>query len=88
MPAMGLGGTADVQVGELVEERLEDVAGADAWVGGDREAVLSWNGETFERDARDRVVGAWATGRGRARTAARRTGLGASAPQAWQRGHQ
>jgi hypothetical protein len=31
---------------QLVEEGLEDVAGADAGVGGDREAVLGRDGET------------------------------------------
>ena len=45
MPAVCLGGAADVQVDELVEQRLQHVAGADAGVGGDGEAELGRHGE-------------------------------------------
>ena len=45
MPGVGFGGAADVEVGQLVEQGLEDVTGTDAGVGGDREAVLGRDGE-------------------------------------------
>ncbi|HSS32501.1 MAG TPA: hypothetical protein VLL27_04390 [Solirubrobacterales bacterium] len=45
MPAVGFGCAADVEVSELMKQGLEDVAGADAGVGGDRESVLGRDGE-------------------------------------------
>ncbi len=45
VPGVRFGSAADVEVGELVEEGLEDVAGADVRVGGDREAKLGGDGE-------------------------------------------
>lgn len=45
VPGVGLGGAADVQVDQLVEERLSDVAGADPGVVGDLEAELAGNGK-------------------------------------------
>jgi hypothetical protein len=44
--ACGSGAAPDVQVNELVEQRLERVAGTDAGVGGDREAELRGHRET------------------------------------------
>lgn len=45
MPSPGLGGPAQVKVDELVEEGLEDVAGADSGIGSDREAELRGDSE-------------------------------------------
>ncbi len=45
MPGVGLGGATYVQMDQLVEERLQDVTGADSGVDGDREAKLGGDGE-------------------------------------------
>ena len=45
MPGVGFAGAADVEVDQLVQQGLEDVAGADAGIGGDREAELAGDGE-------------------------------------------
>jgi len=45
VPGVGLGGAADVEVDQLVEEGLEHVAASDPGIGGDREAELAGDGE-------------------------------------------
>jgi hypothetical protein len=42
---VGLRRAPDVQVDELVEQRLQDIAGADPRIGGDREPKLGGNRE-------------------------------------------
>jgi hypothetical protein len=42
---MGIGGAADVEMDQLVQEGLQHVAAADAGIGGDREAELAGDGE-------------------------------------------
>jgi hypothetical protein len=53
VPGVGLGGAADVEVDQLVQEGLEGVAAGDARVGGDGEAGLA-------RDGKAETVGALA----------------------------
>jgi hypothetical protein len=42
---VGFGGSADVEVDQLVEEGLQYVSGSDAGIGGDRESELTRDGE-------------------------------------------
>jgi hypothetical protein len=45
VPGVGFGGPANVKVDQLVQQRLQHVARADAGVGGNREAELAGNRE-------------------------------------------
>lgn len=45
MPGVGFGGAADVEVDQLMQQRLQHVTGADAGIGRDREAELAGDGE-------------------------------------------
>jgi hypothetical protein len=45
VPGVGLGGAADVEVRELVQQGLQHVAGADAGIGRDLEPELAGDGE-------------------------------------------